>query len=356
MKGTFYLEKLINHGYKAYIIGGYVRDKLLGHKTFDIDIATSATPLEVASIFNVACKEKYGSIYFKEEKYSIDITTFRKDFNYKNRYPEIKYVSTLLEDVVRRDFTINAIGMDIDGKLYDYVGGLDDIKNKVVRSIGDADIKFKEDPLRILRALRLSICYGLDIEEKTLNSIIKNKELLRSISYNRKRMELNKILISPNAKAGLAKLNELGILSLLEIKCLKEYKVVENVCSAWAQLEYSSNYPFTKKEKKYIENIKAIINKGEITNKDIFYYHKEVIEEAQCILGLSKEDIKTIYLEMPIHSWEDICITGREIKEILGSSKINIKIIKEDLIKNILSGNLSNEFSILKNYIVEKWK
>ena len=150
------LLKIIDNGFEAYIVGGYVRDFLLGYESTDIDICTNALPKNLIEIFdgdNISVSS-YGSIKLRSNKYNVDITTYRKEISYINgKLSEIEYINDIETDIQRRDFTINALYMDIDGNIIDKVNGKQDINDKIIHVIGDINKKFKEDPLRILRAL-----------------------------------------------------------------------------------------------------------------------------------------------------------------------------------------------------------
>ncbi len=217
--------KLLNQfeekGYKAYIVGGFVRDYVLGINSEDVDIATSATPKEIMQMFpnSVLPKEEYGSVtlYLKNERY--ELTTFRKEIKYiNNRKPiEIEYISSLLEDLKRRDFRMNTLCMDKDGNIIDFLEGRKDIENKVINTVGDGVYKFTQDSLRILRAIRFATTLDFELSEEVRNSIIKTKYLLRTLSYNRKKQELDKIFSSKNSKYGVKLLLDLGLDQELEI-------------------------------------------------------------------------------------------------------------------------------------------
>ena len=171
-RATEVLNILYDAGYLAYIVGGYPRDTLVGIETNDIDICTNALPEDIMRIFNIEDNNdiKYGSVKVIYKDYSFDITTFRKDINYKNnRKPsKIIYVSSLEHDLCRRDFTINTICIDKDNNYVDILNGIDDINNKIIRTVGSASIKLKEDALRILRAIRFASMLNFNIEEETL--------------------------------------------------------------------------------------------------------------------------------------------------------------------------------------------
>ena len=195
------LLKIIDNGFEAYIVGGYVRDFLLGYESTDIDICTNALPKNLIEIFdgdNISVSS-YGSIKLRSNKYNVDITTYRKEISYINgKLSEIEYINDIETDIQRRDFTINALYMDIDGNIIDKVNGKQDINDKIIHVIGDINKKFKEDPLRILRALRFKITLGFDLDNEIVEYIHNNKNEIIKISNQRKKEEINKMLVSKN--------------------------------------------------------------------------------------------------------------------------------------------------------------
>ncbi|HHW69254.1 MAG TPA: hypothetical protein GX747_02825, partial [Tenericutes bacterium] len=171
------LIKIIeDHGFKAYIVGGYPRDLYLNRKSTDIDICTSATPMEVKDIFGDAVlpNVSYGSVTVIYKKIRFEITTFRKDIKYENnRQPiKIKYINNLIDDLKRRDFTINTLCIDINGNTIDLLDGKRDIDNKLIRVVGNTKQKITEDALRILRAIRFATILNFELD-KDLKKYIK---------------------------------------------------------------------------------------------------------------------------------------------------------------------------------------
>ena len=140
------LKELTSHDYKAYIVGGFVRDYLLGRESQDIDVCTNATPKEIKEVFEDSFlpTEDYGSVIVNKYGIRFEITTFRKEFSYQDhRKPvEIQYIDDLYQDLLRRDFTINAICIDENGEVIDFLGGRDDLERKLIRTIGDAADRF----------------------------------------------------------------------------------------------------------------------------------------------------------------------------------------------------------------------
>ena len=197
------LNELDRHGFESFLVGGYVRDTLLGIKTFDVDICTSALPKDIHAIFSI-CSNNYGGANLKIDNLNIDITTFREDGTYTNRHPEeVKYITDLKTDLKRRDFTINAICMDKNDKVIDLLDGVDDLNNRVIKMIGNPDDRLKEDPLRILRAIRFATVLDFAIDEKLMLSLKENSSLVSTLSGVRIKEELDKILSSPNFKKGV---------------------------------------------------------------------------------------------------------------------------------------------------------
>lgn len=353
------LKRIENAGYEAYIVGGFVRDKLLGSESSDVDITTSAPPKEVAKIFELNQEDKFGCINIKSNRYNIDITTFRREENYSGHTPKkITYVIDLITDLKRRDFTINAICMNSNGDIVDPLNGQKDLESKTLKVIGNIDKKFSEDPVRILRAIRFSILYDLKIGDDELIYIINNRDLLKNVSYRRKKEELGKILTSCNCLKGLSFLKTVGILDELEIKIKEDITYVHDYIGMWAQINFSNKYPFSKLENQRIKAIRSILKYGKIDKFILFQYGLYDSLVAANILGIDTKDVKQSYDNMAIHSKEDLCITGKRIKELLHIENDSpvIKKIKRDLIINLVSGNLTNEQNVLESYIKMKWE
>jgi tRNA nucleotidyltransferase (CCA-adding enzyme) len=193
------LESFSKHGHKAYIVGGSARDILLSKKTNDVDIASDAKPEKIVAMFNLTKVDpftfKFGSLKATINEIPLEITTLRKESDYKDfRHPQsVEFIKEPSEDSNRRDFTINALYLDKDGKVLDFHNGQKDLQDKVIRIIGEPTARLKEDPVRILRALRFSMVLGFDIEPKLLDAIKTNQELLNEVSEFRIKDELMKL-------------------------------------------------------------------------------------------------------------------------------------------------------------------
>lgn len=196
-----YFKKIFNeNGFRLYMVGSASRDFLLDRTISDYDFTTDATPSDMKLFLKDGnyVFEKYGCVKTKYNKINIDITTHRKEEKYNDfRHPgEVVFTKDLKEDSKRRDFTINAIYIDEKYNIIDFYNGLDDLNNKILKTIGDPEIRFKEDPLRILRAYRFSIIYNFEIEELTKKAILNNINLLKNLNKNKIKEELNKIINS----------------------------------------------------------------------------------------------------------------------------------------------------------------
>jgi len=239
----FTLKKLEDAGFEAFIVGGCVRDFIMGRIPNDWDITTNAKPEEIQEIFPDSLYEnQYGMVTVrigedKETRFEIQVTTYRVESGYSDqRHPDgVQFVKTIEEDLARRDFTVNALALErIDlsslkattrhstnaeriltnheSSLIDLFGGQEDIENKVIRAVGDAGERFEEDALRMMRAVRFATQFDFEIEEKTAEAIKNNSQSLGKVSQERIRDELVKIILSDHPSKGIEMLQKLGLL------------------------------------------------------------------------------------------------------------------------------------------------
>ena len=186
-------------GHQAWCVGGCVRDLRLGRTPVDWDVTSSALPEETMALFGeraVPTGLKHGTVTVRTEDQPVEVTTFRKDGAYRDhRRPEtVTFTDSLEEDLRRRDFTVNAMALDLRGTFRDPFGGLGDLERGILRCVGEPERRFHEDALRILRGLRFSACLGFVLEEKTASAIREKKELLRDIAPERVWAELSRLL------------------------------------------------------------------------------------------------------------------------------------------------------------------
>lgn len=355
-----FIHEINSNGYKAYIVGGFVRDYILGIESHDIDIATNATPKEIKAIFADSClpAEDYGSVTVISKGIRFEVTTFRRDISYiNNRRPaEVKYIDNLHDDLLRRDFTINAICMDEDGKIIDLLNGKKDIEKKVIRTIGDARVKFEEDCLRILRAIRFATILDFKLDDGVVQAIKEYKYLLRGLSYYRKKEELDKIFTSGNSMKGIELLLELELDQELELERLSSVKNTDDLIAVWSVLNVGDKYPFTSNEKELIKNVNAALKLNNLDPMALYTYGLYVNCIAGEIKGIDKKKITESYVNLVIHSTKDLKITCDEIINTLKRKPGKyLKDIYTDLVHEVLYRRVPNENQELIKYIINNY-
>jgi tRNA nucleotidyltransferase (CCA-adding enzyme) len=353
------LKKIESHGYKAYIVGGFVRDYILGIELMDVDISTNATPKELLEIFKDSAlpNEEYGAVtlYYKNNRY--EITTFRREIRYiNNRKPiEIEYIDDLVEDLKRRDFRMNTLCIDAKGEIIDLLGGKEDIDNHIINTVGSSDFKFEQDSLRILRAIRFATILNFELSKEVKESIKKYSSSLRSLSYSRKKQELDKIFASTNSQYGVSLLINLGLDEDLELYGLDKVVLNSDLLGVWASIGFSNGYTFTANERELISKIKDVVN-TKIDSYTLYKYGLYVNQEAANILGIDKSSITSLYESLPIYNRKDIDITSEDIlKSINKKPGPILREIYVDITNKILKGDIENKKDNILNYIVNNY-
>jgi poly(A) polymerase len=221
-------EALQNAGFQAFLVGGCVRDLLLGRDPADYDVATNATPAQVLKLFpdGITVGAQFGVILVQRDGAKVEVATFRSDVGYSDgRHPDrVEYASSPEEDVKRRDFTINGLVMRHNtGEILDYVDGQADLRAGIIRAIGEPDRRFAEDKLRMLRAVRFAARLDYEIEHKTFAAIRKHAREISQVSAERIRDELTKLLTEGAARTGFELLDSCWLLSIIlsEIAAMK---------------------------------------------------------------------------------------------------------------------------------------
>lgn len=249
------LEKLQNNGFEAFVVGGCVRDLMLDKIPKDWDITTNAKPLEVVAIFPDSFYENdFGTVGVKVEKFIengngflredrehdvVEVTTYRIESQYSDRRrpDEVRFAETLQEDLGRRDFTMNAIALKVQSpkskvkseyEIVDLFGGQEDIKNKIIQTVGDANERFGEDALRMMRAIRFHSQLGFEIEKKTFEAIKKNSLLIKHVALERIKDELTRIMLSDNPAEGIEMMHKTGLLTHIIPELEKGVGVAQN--------------------------------------------------------------------------------------------------------------------------------
>jgi tRNA nucleotidyltransferase/poly(A) polymerase len=354
------LKKIEDKGYQAYIVGGYVRDLYLNKESIDVDICTNATPKELKEIFTKVMlpNVQYGSITVIFNKIRFEITTYRKEIKYENnRLPvEIKYINDLSSDIKRRDFTINTLCMDSSGNILDLLNGRKDLDNNIIKTVGNPKHKLKEDSLRILRAIRFATILNFELERDLKKYIKKYGYLLKKLSYQRKKEELEKIFSSPNVRYGLSLIKELGLDKHLEISNIDSVVVTSSIIGIWAQLDVLDIYQFNNNEKEIITKINELYDKDILDYSNLYNYGLYITTIVGEVKKIDRKIITKKYNELYINSRKDIDINCNDICRILNKKPGPfLKVIFKDLENKLVEKKIENEKRLLSKYILENY-
>lgn len=237
------LRKLKAAGYAAYLVGGCVRDLLLGRAPGDWDIATAATPQEVQSVFRRTRPTgiAHGTVTVLAGNRAVEVTTFRTEGDYSDhRRPDwVQFTREIEADLSRRDFTVNAMALDDGGRLIDPFGGVNDLIRGVIRAVGQPDQRFQEDALRMLRALRFSAQLNFQVHPETLAAIKRHAQLLSHVSKERIRDEFSKLIMAPKPLDALNALKDTGLLEIFLPELLEGVGVEQNIHHAYTVWEHN---------------------------------------------------------------------------------------------------------------------
>lgn len=377
--GKLVVRRLKQNGYKAYFVGGCVRDYLLKEEVNDIDITTDATPRQVMRLFNNAVPTglKYGTVTVVDEFNKIEVTTFRVEGEYSDyRHPdEVVLVDLETEDVKRRDFTINGLLMDENYKIYDHVGGIKDLNERLIRAIGDPNERFNEDSLRMLRAVYFRSKLGFIIEKETLSAIRKNADKITHLPNERVLNEMYKILTGKHQIKGIKSLYESGLYEYLPglnkgIEYLSN-NIDKNISidvfyalSFYLHGKVHKDWKFSNVDKnKYNKVLELIKLNRDFDNFTVYEYGLEINLLANLVLlNLNKmesklRDIHYIYENMSLKSLTDLKVRGNDILAITDKKRgAWLSQLLNELATKVLSGELQNEKKSLLNYCKEVLK
>ncbi len=251
------MNKIVGSGYEAFIVGGYVRDYLLGFKSYDVDIATNAHIEDLEKIFGNAGKvnKNYYSYNIKDNFYTYDITCYRKEYEYKRNKPtKLRYAKDLKADLLRRDFTINTFALNKDMKFVDLLHSKKDLDNRIIRVVGNTKDKLTEDKTRIIRAIRFACTLGFELDDELKEFLSKYGYLLNEVPREYIKKELDKIFSNKNYLKFFEMVDKYNLKPYLNIN----YSNIKPNCDkmeVWAQLD--TTLPLSNKEIKICNAIKG---------------------------------------------------------------------------------------------------
>jgi tRNA nucleotidyltransferase (CCA-adding enzyme) len=383
--GKDILHILQNAGFEAFIVGGAVRDIVLGKEATDIDIATSALPEDVKQVFpkTIDVGIAHGTLVVLHQDEAIEVTTFRTDGDYADhRRPNgVVFVSSLEEDLKRRDFTMNALAMTVDEEVIDLFGGITDIHNKMIRTVGNSNQRFSEDALRMLRGVRFSAQLGFHLEEMTSRAIKKQASDIKHISVERITKELEKIWISKNPYLGIKLLEETRIAENLpgylqwDHRQWLYFNAHQSAVNGWAFLsllqegtDVLSISNIFKLSNHHKQTIKQIVRAAKVRMEDkysvehIYEFDEKTLVIAEeyvrilhpTIEPMNIENIKEMKRSLPIQSNKDLAVTGTDLINWMqkpGGPWIHHML--NDLVKAILYKEVNNHPEQIKEWIMK---
>ncbi|QBK25868.1 CCA tRNA nucleotidyltransferase [Ureibacillus thermophilus] len=377
------IEKIEKAGFEAVIVGGAVRDHLLQRKIHDVDVATNALPMEIKKIFNntVDVGIEHGTVIVLDEGSPIEVTTYRTDGTYTDyrRPEEVTFVRELPKDLERRDFTINAMAYTKDGGIIDLFGGKEDLENRIIRAVGDANSRFREDALRMLRAVRFVAQLGFSIEESTMKAIQKDSDLIEFIAHERIHMELSKMWVADYVYLGIEALVESHLANYLPgnfAEHLDEWKYfyTKKPEVGWAYLcllnrnemeNIMEYYRYSNKEKYFAKNVLHVYDRllNRWNEVDYFLNDLAILETAYDFavwqgktVPFSREHIAQVKKHLPIQSMDEFALNGHLLMKWTG--KRGGPWIKEALDKAlyaVLTGQVKNEEEQLKEWFYNEF-
>ncbi|MBK3496744.1 CCA tRNA nucleotidyltransferase [Viridibacillus sp. YIM B01967] len=376
------IHSLEKAGYEAVIVGGAVRDYLRGHLANDVDIATSALPEEVKTVFSRTADVgiAHGTVLVIHPLSPVEVTTYRTEGSYADhrRPDDVQFVRSLEEDLKRRDFTINAMAMRASKEIVDLYGGQSDLKAQLIRAVGNASDRFAEDALRMLRAIRFSAQLGFAIEEETFKAIRKQAADLSYIAKERIKAEFDKIWTSANAKEAIYYVNDTQLVDYLPVEfsgnanAWSNFESRGNPMNGWAflillqrdenALQLLKAFNCSNKEKVYVQQVlqayKRRITPG-WTARDYFEFDLPVLEIAndfaeklnRNIGNLNSSEIPHKKKLLTIQSRTEIAVNGRDLMEWSGKkSGPWLKVVIDKMVDEILSNKLVNERQHIKEW------
>ncbi|HYK71951.1 MAG TPA: CCA tRNA nucleotidyltransferase [Pseudoneobacillus sp.] len=383
------LQQIEKSGFEAYFVGGSVRDYLLNKEIDDVDIATSATPEEIKTIFQktVDVGIEHGTVLVLFNGQTYEITTFRSEAGYEDfrRPKNVQFIRSLFDDLKRRDFTMNAIAMNRDGKLIDPFQGNDSIKKNIIQTVGKAEERFSEDALRMMRAIRFVSQLSFSMEDETFKALKKYGPLLEKISIERKTKEFEKLLSGRNRKKAFQLLIEAELQTYLpglknKNEALKELSLLDcerlPILEMWVLLTFLLNLAgkeiitFLKDWKLSNQKIKDVARmvgflhvrfEQNWSPLSMYQAGEEVCISTERIYNVltRKEEsdhlteLRNQYLQLPIKERGQLAITGKDIMEWTEKSAGPwLKELLERIEEMVILEQLVNEKEAIKEWLL----
>ncbi|GKV67968.1 CCA-adding enzyme [Sporosarcina sp. NCCP-2716] len=377
--------RLTEAGYETVFVGGAVRDHLLGKQPKDIDIATAATPDQVKSLFQstVDLGTDHGTVLVIQEGEPIEVTTFRTEGTYSDsrRPDDVQFVTSLDEDLKRRDFTVNALAMTFDGAIVDPFGGQRDLAAKTIRAVGQPEERFGEDALRMLRAVRFVATLGFSIDPATEDAIRKLAPALSRLSVERVKAEFDKLFAGGSAADSLRKMTETGLADVLPLfpelpELLAACAPFRSPSDGWASLmaagrftpgDVARAYKLSNRERAYLRSVDSLleVRKHRGYTVDDFYTASlgplQTAEKLAAAL-LQQQPASVCELEaaldaLPIRSKHDLAVRG---EHVIGWGERRpgkwVGDVLDAIEHAVLHRELPNDYDAIKEWYVHEYE
>lgn len=374
------IEKLQQAGYDAVIVGGAVRDTLLGVAVHDVDVATSALPEQTKTVFSktVDIGIEHGTVLVLDAGEPIEVTTFRTEGEYADhrRPDKVDFVTNLAEDLKRRDFTINAMAFRAKDDIVDLFGGRDDLAANIVRAVGEAEERFREDALRMLRAVRFSAKLNFTVEAKTLAAITTCASDLQYIAIERIKSEFDQIVRSAHPYKAFQLLVYTGLADYLpgtfaRINAWQGFHTSDTL-TGWAFFSYTeqddmlvTKYRGSNKEKQFVKRVLQAIEALEqpLTARTLFDFEEDIWRAAVTIYNHVAQDKVALDAllarkrALPIQHKEEIVVTGKHLLMWHGQKGGPwLAEALDELLTLIVSGELNNDEQQIKGWFMDEWQ
>ena len=379
------ISQLNAAGYEAVFVGGAVRDFLLGKEPKDIDIATVATPEQVKSVFanTVDLGTEHGTVLVIESGEPIEVTTYRTEGTYtdKRRPDKVQFVTSLKEDLRRRDFTINALAMTLTGEIIDPFGGRTDLKAGVIKAVGNPIERFTEDALRIVRGVRFVSTLGFAMNEETKNAMCELADTIHYVSVERIKMEFDKLFSGTFAASALQLISETNLSTHLPLYPLKEqwfkdFAPFRTVMEGWACLmtagafnatDVALAYKLSNNERMFLRSVQDLIPLRRVrvyTIDDYYRSELDVLRTAEKISAvlenrspMNEQTIIDAKAALPIRDKKDLAVQGQDVMRWtnqkpgrwLGDS---LNCIEQAVLHKVIS----NEQNAIKEWFLHEYK
>ena len=376
------IQSLNDAGYEAYIVGGCVRDSLMGKSPVDWDITTSALPEQTNKVFadhrTIDTGMRHGTVTVITEDMPLEITTYRVDGAYSDgRHPDaVTFTPSLKEDLRRRDFTVNAMAYHPKHGIVDCHGGQADIRNRIVRCVGDPEERFREDALRILRALRFAAVLGFHIESETANAVHKLSTHLRNVSIERITAEFKRLICADGAIQIMDAFRDIMSIFLPEMTFCDDFsllsRVPETLHVRLAALFYSADIaPDTavgmlermRFDRRTIQNVLLLLSfrvDGLLTEKQYFlrllnYLGPELIFDYLALKEADPHTVrraKELLTQNPCYKTSMLAINGNDLLDFGIPAGPEVGAIMSDLLNAVINGACINEKDALLSYLI----